>query len=184
MPVIADWAATAMFVIFAVAFLAKARSVSAFDDFAASLSQFGVRSIGGQRLLAAGVLLLEALACAGLALLVHHPFARFVLPVILLLGFSVGVALSARAGQLTACHCFGTSTQLPAPAHLALNCALAALGCLAVVADGSAGTAGDTVLGIGLGVITGVLFAASADLYLALSTGGAAGRRAVSERVN
>ena len=183
MQVLTDWAATAMFVVFAVAFLAKARSASAFDDFAASLSQFGISSIGGQRLLAAAVLLLEALACVGLVLLVHHPLARFLLPVVLLLGFSVGVALSGRAGRLTACHCFGTSTELPTPAHLALNCSLAALGCLAMVTDGSTGTAGDTVLGIGLGVITGVLFAASADLYLALSTGGAAGRRAVPEKV-
>ncbi|MGI8667443.1 MAG: MauE/DoxX family redox-associated membrane protein [Jatrophihabitans sp.] len=180
---IADWAATAMFVVFAVALLAKVRSVSALDDFAASLSQFGIRSIGGQRLLAAAVLLLEALACGGLVLLVHHPLARFILPVVLLLGFSVGVALSGRAGRLAACHCFGTSTELPTPAHLALNCLPAALGCLAMVTDGPAGTAGDTALGVGLGVITGVLFAGSADLYLALSTGGPANRSAVSERV-
>ena len=184
MSVIADWAATAMFVVFAVAFMAKVRSVTAFDDFAASLSQFGVSSIGGQRLLAASVLLLEALACVGLVLLAHHPVARFVLPVVLLLGFSVGVAASGRAGRLTACHCFGTSTELPTSAHLALNCSLAALGCLAAVVGGSAGSAGDTVLGIGLGVITGVLFAASADLYVALSTGAAAaGRGAISERM-
>ncbi len=168
MSVIADWAATAMFVVFAVAFLAKLRSASAFDDFTASLSQFGISSIGGQRRLAAVVLLLEALACVGLVLLVHHPLARFLLPIVLLLGFSVGVALSAWAGKLTACHCFGTSTELPTPAHLALNLSLAALGCLAMTNEGSVGTAGDTVLGIGLGVITGVLFAASADLYLAL----------------
>lgn len=184
MLVIADWAATAMFVVFAVAFAAKARSATAFDDFAASLSQFGVSSIGGQRVLAAAVLLLESLACAGLVLLLHHPLARFALPVLLLLGFSAGVALSARAGRLTACHCFGTSTELPTPVHLALNCALAALGCLAAGTDGSSGTTGDTVLGIGLGIVTGILFAASADLYLALSTGGAAARRAVSEKVN
>jgi hypothetical protein len=133
--------------------------------------------------LAGAVLLLEGFACLGLVLLVHHPLARFLLPVLLLLGFSVGVALSGRAGRLTACHCFGTSTELPTPAHLALNCSLAALGCLAMLTDGSPGTAGDTVLGIGLGLISGVLFAASAELYLALSIGGAAGRRAMSEKV-
>lgn len=170
MYVLTGWTATAMFVVFAVAFLAKVRSTTAFDDFAASLSQFGVRPVGGQRLLAAVVLLLEASACVGLVLLAHHPVARFVLPVLLLLGFSAGVALSARSGRLAACHCFGTSTELPAPAHLTLNCALAALGVLAMTIGGSSGSTGDTVLGVGLGVITGVLFAASADLYLALST--------------
>ncbi len=185
MSVMADWAATAMFVVFAVAFSAKARSAEAFDDFAASLSQFGLRSIPGQRVLAAAVLLLEALACAGLALLAQHPLVRFALPVALLLGFSAGVALSARSGQLTACHCFGTSTELPVPAHLALNLSLAALGCLAAITGSPTGSAGDTVLGIGLGITTGVLFAASADLYVALSTsstgGGAAGRHANSK---
>jgi len=173
-----------MFVVFAVAFVAKVRTAAAFDDFAASLSQFDIRSILGQQLVAVLVLLLEVLACAGLLTLAHHPLARFVLPVLLLLGFSVGVALSARGGQLTACHCFGTSTELPTSAHLALNCSLAALGCLAAVTGGSAGSAGDTVLGVGLGVITGMLFAASADLYVALSAGRAAARRgAVSEKV-
>lgn len=179
----ADWAATAMFVVFAVAFGAKARSTETFDDFAASLSQFGLRSILGQRLLAGLVLLLEALACIGLLLLAHHPLARFLLPVLLLLGFSVGVALSAGAGRLTACHCFGTSTELPVPAHLAMNCSLAALGSLAAVVGNSAGSAGDTVLGVGLGVITGVLFAASADLYVALSTSTPADQGAASGRV-
>lgn len=184
MSVIADWAATAMFVVFAVAFAAKARSASAFDDFAASLSQFGISSIGGQRLLAAVVLLLEALACVGLVLLAHHPVARFVLPVLLLLGFSGGVALTARTGRLSACHCFGTSTELPAGPHLALNGALVVLGCLAAFGGDPAGTAGDTVLGIGLGVISGILFVSAADLYQALSVGGAAGRRTVSEKVS
>jgi methylamine utilization protein MauE len=181
MPVIADWAATAMLVVFAVAFVAKARSVTAFDDFAASLSQFGVRSIGGQRLLAGIVLLLEALAGVGLILLVHHPLARFVLPVVLLLGFGAGVALSARTGRLSACHCFGTSTELPARPHLALNGALAGLGCLAAFTGDTAGSTGDTVLGIGLGVISGILFVGAADLYQALSIGDSTGRRAVPE---
>jgi hypothetical protein len=172
--VLTGWAATAMFVVFAVAFLAKARSVTAFDDFAASLSQFGVRSIGGQRVLAVVLLLLEALACGGLALLAHHPLVRFVLPVGLLLGFSAGVGLSARSGQLAACHCFGTSTELPAGPHVTLNAGLAILGVLAGVGGDPGGTSGDTVLGIGLGVISGVLFVCSADLYTALSTGGRA----------
>jgi hypothetical protein len=184
MQVLTGWAATAMFVVFVVAFLAKARSATAFDDFAASLSQFGISSIGGQRLLAAVVLLLEALACVGLVLLAHHPLARFILPVLLLLGFSGGVALTARTGRLSACHCFGTSTELPARPHLALNGALAVLGCLAAFAGDPAGSAGDTVLGIGLGVISGSLFVGAADLYQALSTGGATGRRAAPGRVS
>ena len=183
MPVIADWAATAMFVVFAVAFVAKVRSAQAFDDFAASLSQFGVSSVSGQRLTAAAVLLLEALACAGLVLLNHHPLARFVLPVALLAGFAAGVALGARSGRLGACHCFGTSTELPTGPHLALNASLAALGFVAVLAGGPGGSAGDSVLGVGLGVITGVLFVFAADLYTALSTAGSvAGRGAVSEK--
>lgn len=173
-----------MLVVFVVAFVAKARSPVAFDDFAASLSQFGIGSIPAQRLAAAVVLALEALASIGLLLLADHPLARFALPVALLAGFSAGVALSARAGRLSACHCFGTSTTLPTGPHLALNGSLAALGCLAVFASGPAGSAGESVLGIGLGVITGVLFVSSADLYAALSTAGAApGRGAVPEKV-
>jgi len=170
-----------MFVVFAVVFVAKARSARAFDDFARSLSQFGIRSIPGQWVVAALVLLLEALASIGLVMLAHHPVVRYALPVVLLLGFSAGVALSARSGRLAACHCFGTSTELPVPAHLALNCSLAGWGCLAAVTGGSAGSTGDTVLGTGLGAITGVLFAASADLYMALSTGSTTGGRTVSE---
>ena len=184
MPVIADWAATAMFVVFAVAFVAKLRSMRAFDDFAASLSQFGLSSISGQRLAAAAVLLLEALACAGLVLLAHQPVARFALPIALLVAFAAGVAFGARGGRRSACHCFGTSTELPTGPHLALNGSLAALGCLAVWAGDPAGSAGDAVLGIGIGVITGVLFVCAADLYAALSTRGtAAGRSAVAEKV-
>src|SRR5579885_2993065 len=117
MHVLTGWAGSAMFVVFAVAFVAKARSVTAFDDFAASLSQFGVRSIGGQRVLAGVVLVLEVLACVGLAALAHHPLARFALPVVLLVAFSAGVGWSASGGQLTACHCFGTSTELPPAPH-------------------------------------------------------------------
>jgi hypothetical protein len=172
-----------MLVVFVVAFVAKARSTRAFDDFAASLSQFGIGSINAQRLVAAAVLGLEALASVGL-LLAHHPLVRFALPIALLAGFSAGVALSARTGRLSACHCFGTSTTLPTGPHLALNGSLAALGCLAVFAGGPAGSAGESVLGIGLGIITGVLFAGSADLYTALSTAGTApGRGAVEEKV-
>src|SRR6185437_12206840 len=109
-----------MLIVFAVAFLAKLRSARAFDDFAASLSQFGVRSIAGQRLVAAVTLLVEAAAVAGLLLLGQHPVARFVLPVLLLAGFAVAVAVSARDGRQSACHCFGTSTELPAGPHVAL----------------------------------------------------------------
>src|ERR1700712_5203314 len=110
MPVIADWAATTMIVVFVVAFVAKARSAQALDDFAASLSQFAIRGIGAQRLAAAVVLLFEAAAVAGLLLLAAHPVARFALPILLLIGFAGAIAASARRGRLTACHCFGTST--------------------------------------------------------------------------
>lgn len=172
-----------MLVVFVVAFVAKARSARAFDDFAASLSQFGIGSISAQRLTAGVVLALEAVASAGL-LLADHPLARFALPIALLAGFSAGVALSARAGRLSACHCFGAATTLPTGLHLALNGSLAALGCLAVFASGAAGSAGESVLGIGLGIITGVLFVGSADLYAALSTASTApGRGAVPEKV-
>jgi hypothetical protein len=171
-----------MLVVFVVAFVAKARSARAFDDFAASLSQFGIGSITAQRLVAATVLSLEAVASVGL-LLAHHPLVRFALPIALLAGFSAGVALGARAGRLSACHCFGTSTTLPTRPHLALNGSLAALGCLALFA-GPAGSAGESVLGIGLGIITGILFVGSADLYTALSTASTApGRGAVPEKV-
>ena len=180
MPVIADWAATAMLVVFVVAVVAKLRSARAFDDFAASLTQFGISSISGQRLAAASVLLLEALACAGLVLLGQHPLARFALPVALLVAFGAGVALGARGGRQSACHCFGTSTELPTGPHLALNGSLAALGCLAVLAGDPAGSAGDAVLGIGLGIITGILFVCAADLYAALST---RGKRTLVEKV-
>lgn len=172
-----------MLVVFVVAFVAKARSAQAFDDFAASLSQFGIGSITAQRFTAAAVLGLEAVASVGL-LLAHHPLVRFALPIALLAVFSAGVALGARAGRLSACHCFGTSTTLPTGPHLALNGSLAALGCAAVLAGGAAGSTGESVLGIGLGIITGVLFVGSADLYTALSTAGTApGRGAVSEKV-
>lgn len=172
-----------MLVVFVVAFVAKARSARSFDDFAASLSQFGIASITAQRLLAAAVLSLEAIASVGL-LLAHHPLVRFALPIALLAGFSAGVALGARTGRLSACHCFGTSTTLPAGPHLALNGSLAALGLLAVFAGDPAGSAGESVLGIGLGVITGVLFVCSADLYAALSTASTApGRGAISDKI-
>jgi hypothetical protein len=166
----ADWAATTMTVVFLVAFVAKARSAQAFDDFAASLSQFGIDGINAQRLAAMVVLLAEAAAVAGLLLLPAHPLARFALPILLLIGFAVGIAASERRGQLTACHCFGASTELPTKAHLLLNGGLAALGLLAIGAGRPTASAGETVLGIGLGVISGALFVGSSDLYLALST--------------
>src|SRR5689334_16930117 len=103
MSVMVDWAATTMTVVFVVAFAAKARSARAFDDFAASLNQFAIRSIRAQRLTAALVLLAEALAVAGLVLLPAHPLARFALPVLLLAGFAAGIAASERRGWLTAC---------------------------------------------------------------------------------
>ncbi|HEU5268900.1 MAG TPA: MauE/DoxX family redox-associated membrane protein [Jatrophihabitans sp.] len=183
MPVIADWAATAMFVVFAVAVLAKLRSGSAFDDFAASLSQFGIRAIPAQRAVAVAVLLFETLACVGLVLWSDRPAARFALPVLLLVAFGAGVAVSARGGRSSACHCFGTATELPTGLHLALNGSLAAFGCLAALGGRSAGTTGDAVLGVGLGIISGVLFVFAADLYVALSTRGPAdARRAMVEK--
>jgi hypothetical protein len=170
-----------MFVVFAVAVLAKVRSASAFDEFAASLSQFGIRAIPVQRAVAVAVLLFETLACAGLLLFPQRPAARFALPVLLLVAFATGVAISARGARSTACHCFGTATELPTGLHLALNGSLATLGCLAATGGDPAGTAGDAVLGVGLGIISGVLFVFAADLYVALSTRGSVdGRRAVA----
>lgn len=169
MSVIADWAATTMLLVFGTAFVAKARSRVAFDDFAASLTQFGLRTILAQRVTAAVVLALEVAACIGLLLLGGHPIARFALPILLLVGFGVGIGLTARGGRSSACHCFGTSTELPAGPHLLLNGALTVLGCLAAGAGGQAGSTGDSVLGIGLGTISGILFVCAADLYTALS---------------
>jgi len=170
MPVVADLAATAMLVVFAVALVAKSRSAMAFDDFAASLSQFGINSVRRQRLAAGGVLIVEATSCAGLLLLGHHPVVRFALPVLLLAFFALAIGLSAHRGQVTACHCFGTSATLPTRPHIVMNCGLALLGCLAMTSHPVDGSAGDAVLGIGLGLIVGILFASSADLYVALST--------------
>ena len=80
MSVIADWAATAMFVVFAVAFVAKARSAEAFDDFAASLSQFGMRAIASQRLRPLPCWRWRRLPAPALVLLANHPLPRFALP--------------------------------------------------------------------------------------------------------
>jgi len=159
-----------MFAVFAVALIAKSRSALAFDDFASSLSQFGIKSIRQQRFAAAGVLVVEAASCIGLLLLGQHPVLRFALPVLLLAFFAVAIALSAHRGQLTACHCFGTAATLPTAPHVAMNCGLALLGCVAMASHPGASSAGDVVLGIGLGLIIGILFVSSADLYTALST--------------
>ncbi|MDQ2838447.1 MAG: hypothetical protein M3Y42_09465 [Actinomycetota bacterium] len=184
MSVIADWAATTMVLVFGTAFVAKARSRLAFEDFAVSLTQFGLRTVLAQRVTATVVLALEVAACIGLLLLGGHPIARFALPILLLVGFGVGIGLTARGGRPSACHCFGTSTELPAGPHLLLNGALAVLGCLAAGAGGQTGSTGDSVLGIGLGIISGVLFVGAADLHTALFSKAAAGANSAAvERV-
>ena len=170
MPALTICAATSLLITFGTALVGKTRSRAAFQEFAFSLTQHGIREPRAQRRLAACVVLAELAAMAALAGFVTRPFARFGPAVLLLAVFSLAIARSGSATSAVDCHCFGVATTLPVRMHLMLNGVLGVLGLAAMLAPGyRSATAAEWILGIGLGAILGLLVVFASDLYLALS---------------
>jgi uncharacterized membrane protein len=160
-------AATSLLITFVTALIGKARSRVAFQEFAFSLQQHGVRAGHAQRRLAAVVILAELIAVVALLGFGANSLARFGPAVLLLAVFSAAIA---RTGAAVDCHCFGVASTLPVRIHLLLNGVLGLLGLLAMFAPGSrSATPAEWVLGVGLGAILGLLVVFASDLYLALS---------------
>ncbi|HJQ02961.1 MAG TPA: MauE/DoxX family redox-associated membrane protein [Jatrophihabitans sp.] len=163
-------AATSLLITFVTALIGKTRSRVAFQEFAFSLKQHGVRAAPAQRRLAAVVVLAELVAVAALLGFGAHSVARFGPSVLLLAVFSAAIARSGSGGAAVDCHCFGVATTLPVRMHLMLNGVLAGLGLVAMFAPSTHSTTdAEWVLGVGLGAILGLLVVFASDLYLALS---------------
>ena len=170
MPVLTLCAATSLLITFVTALIGKTRSRAAFQEFAFSLKQHGIRAARAQRRLAAVVVLAELAAVAALVGFGANSVARFGPSVLLLAVFSAALARTGSGGAAVDCHCFGVATSLPVRMHLMLNGVLGLLGLLAMFAPGSrSATAAEWVLGVGLGAILGLLVVFASDLYLALS---------------
>ncbi|WP_415829685.1 MauE/DoxX family redox-associated membrane protein, partial [Corallococcus exiguus] len=104
--------------VFALAALGKARGRKPFEDFIQTLKSFGLpRALAGAPL-AATLILAEA---ASALLLLVGMGAGYVLALLLLVGFTLGIAWVIRRGKKVACRCFGASNAPVSAAHLVRN---------------------------------------------------------------
>ena len=71
--------------------------------------------------------------------------------------FSAALLRAGRGGRAVACHCFGSDAPTRTGPHVAVNAVLVLLAVAAALPGPAAGTAGDRVLAVGLGLIAGVV---------------------------
>jgi hypothetical protein len=163
--------AVAFVVVFATAALSKIRSRTAFQEFAASLGQFGLRSARAKRLLAAGVIGAEVVATC--ALLIPRDiagFVRFGPATGLLVAFSVAAAVAGAKSERFVCHCFGSRAPYRIGPHLVTNALLIAVGVAGMTTPaGPVLSGGLRVLVIGLGAVAGVLVVSVSAIAEALT---------------
>jgi hypothetical protein len=137
-------------IVFALAAVGKARGRQPFADFIQTLENFGLpRPLAGAPL-AAALILAEA---ASALLLLLNVGAGYVMALLLLVGFTLGIAWVIRQGQKVACRCFGASNAPVSPAHLVRNGLLLAVTLLGAVSHQNA--SGE--LAVGMGVIAGTV---------------------------
>ena len=164
--------AVGLAVVFATAAVSKIRSRTSFQEFAASLGQFGLRSARVKRLSAAGVIGAEVAAAGALL----TPWAtsgliRFGPATGLLAVFSIAVAVAGAKNERFACHCFGSRAPSRTGPHLATNAVLIAVGVVGMAAPGTGPGLSDglRVLAIGLGAVAGVLVVSGSVIAEALA---------------
>lgn len=164
-------------VVFAVAAIAKARSASAFRDFARSLRRLGVPATRVGTPIAAAVIAGESavtvllawsasLAVAG----VDGPWRTvpgtlgFVLAAALLTVFSAGIGAGLRRGGGATCHCFGPSATVLGMPHIVRNLLLAALAAAGALVAAEGGRTAGMVVAAFAGSVTALLIIESDDL--------------------
>ncbi|NBC39622.1 hypothetical protein GTZ93_07230 [Corallococcus exiguus] len=136
--------------VFALAALGKARGRKPFEDFIQTLKSFGLpRALAGAPL-AATLILAEA---ASALLLLVGMGAGYVLALLLLVGFTLGIAWVIRRGKKVACRCFGASNAPVSAAHLVRNGLLLTITVVGAVSHEAASGG----LAVGMGVIAGTV---------------------------
>ncbi|RYZ40026.1 MAG: hypothetical protein EOO71_17755 [Myxococcaceae bacterium] len=144
--------------VFALAAVGKARGRRPFEDFIQTLANFGLpRTLAGAPL-AAALILTEA---ASALLLLVGVWAGYVLALLLLVGFTLGIAWVLRREEKVACRCFGASNAPVSAAHLVRNGLLLIITLVGAVSHPAASGG----LAVGMGVIAGTV-GAMAGLFV------------------
>jgi len=155
--------------VFAAAVFGKARSRTAFASFTRDLPRFGLPGGSAAAPVGLGIVLAEA---ATVGLLFAVPLSGFLLALVMLLGFSTGIAIALRRGERVPCRCFGSSRNPVGVPHLIRNGLLAGAAIVGALIElawsgGQPETALRLVAAI-LGALSGLLLTRWDDLLFAL----------------
>jgi hypothetical protein len=149
-------------IVFALAAVGKARGRKPFEDFIQTLKNFGLpRALAGAPL-AATLILAEA---ASALLLLVGMGAGYVLALLLLVGFTLGIAWVTFQGKKVACRCFGASNAPVSAAHLVRNGLLLTITVVAALSHQAApGGLGMSVIAGTVGALAGIFVTRWDDL--------------------
>lgn len=157
------YAAAALVTVFTVSALGKVRKFAEFTD---SLVTFGIYS-RHRRVVLAFLTITAEVGC--LVLTTIGGGFRFIAPLGLLAVFTATlIYLRWSDGPSASCQCFGSSGA-PVGWHITANILLICVASVAMFTSTSAVSAGGQVLGIGIGILSGLIIAALDHLYIALS---------------
>ena len=163
---------TILALVFAIAFISKVRSASAFGDFASSLGDITWLPRQARAVTARLIPLLEA-AVVVLLVVPATVVLGFGLGALLLAGFTVVTGAEVANGRRVRCRCFGAGTAPIGPAQIARNIVLLAesLAGLAIepMSHGHA-TGAALVLAFGLAVLAAVALVRWDDLAYLVRT--------------
>jgi hypothetical protein len=163
---------TVLALVFAVAFISKVRSVSAFGEFASSLNGIGWLPRPG-RAAAARLIPLSEAAVVGLLVVPATVALGFGLSGLLLAVFTVVTGAEVANGRQVQCRCFGAGSAPIGPAQIARNVVLLAvsLAGLAIepISHGHA-TGAALILAFGLAVLVAVALVRWDDLVFLVRT--------------
>jgi hypothetical protein len=163
---------TILAVVFAIAFISKVRSASAFGEFSSSLGDIGWLPRRGRAGAARLIPLLEAAVVVLLTIPGTVAFG-FGLGVLLLVGFTIVTGAEVAKGHQVRCRCFGASAAPIGPAQIARNIVLLAESLAGLVIEpishGHA-TAAALVLAFGLAVLAAVALVRWDDLAFLVRT--------------
>ena len=156
-------------VVLVLAAAGKAWGRRPFEDFIQTLGRFGFPRAWAGPPLAATVIAAEALSAL---LLLAVPLAGYAATLVLLGGFTVGLARVWRGGEPVRCRCFGASDTPVGGAHLVRNGLLLAVAVVGVFSH-RAGLGAPVSLGMGvlagaLGALTGLFVTRWDDLVFLL----------------
>ncbi|MFF4400755.1 MauE/DoxX family redox-associated membrane protein [Streptomyces sp. NPDC001480] len=151
-------------IVFAASATGKLRGAASFRDFQDSARAMGVPA-RLSRLVAVAVVVAE---CGAVVLLALSPGGApgFVLTLLLLAAFTVGIIRTLRSGTKTSCACFGASTAPIGRRHVVRNAALftlAAFGLAAGLSGAPAPTQAAGVLIAAFGALVGALLVIFTD---------------------